>query len=323
VGFAFGERAVSMSGVITPIPLLSSRELVDAGQSAHRLERRTRTGELIRLRPGIYADAGEWERLSALQQHEARMRAHRMLHPDAVFMRESAAVAHRIPLFGELDPRPQVLVVPDGTRSTAWTRTVERGGPTPTVTTSGGFRSADAAETVIELAASGSLLRGIVAIDHARGSLGIGLDRLEAAVGSRRPFRGVRRVDLALARSTGRSESPLESLVMVRCRDLGFAAPEQQTEIGVNGRRYRVDFSWDDGRIVLEADGRTKYLELAGDRSAAEVVLAEKAREDEIRTVVRRFGRVDWSSALRGGPLESVLLRLGVPRIRSRTALTR
>ena len=86
----------------------------------------------------------------------------------------------------------------------------------------------------------------------------------------------------------------------------------------------RQDFAWEDGRIVLEADGRVKYAdaEMLGGRDAAQVLFDEKVREDALREVVDRIARTTWADAWRGAPLERTLLRLGVPHRRPAGRLT-
>jgi len=100
---------------------------------------------------------------------------------------------------------------------------------------------------------------------------------------------------------------------------LGFVAPELQVGVvGVNGELFRADFGWDGGRILGEFDGREKYTSSAmrGDRSAAEVVVAEKRREDSVRANGRGVCRWDWSDLVHQHRLAATLTIAGVPRRR-------
>lgn len=113
-----------------------------------------------------------------------------------------------------------------------------------------------------------------------------------------------------------RSESVGESLSRVRIAELGFAVPELQTRVWVEGREYRLDFEWEGG-VVGEFDGKHKYLrsgELFG-MSAEEAVYQEKLREDAIRSTGRRVVRWIWEDLHRAGVLRDRLTRAGVPRV--------
>ncbi len=132
---------------------------------------------------------------------------------------------------------------------------------------------------------------------------------------------GVRRARIAVERSVELAESVLEVLVFVRCEDLGFAVPElQRPVVGVDGGSYRVDYAWRDGRILGEADGRSKYFgaDRPSGRAAEEVLWAEKRREDALRAVCDRFIRVSWDDAWAGHPLARRLVAVGVPRVATR-----
>lgn len=113
-----------------------------------------------------------------------------------------------------------------------------------------------------------------------------------------------------------RSESVGESLSRVRIAELGFAVPELQTRVWVEGHEYRLDFEWEGG-VVGEFDGKHKYLrseELFG-TSAQEAVYQEKLREDAIRSTGRRVVRWNWEDLHRAGVLRDRLIRAGVPRV--------
>lgn len=58
----------------------------------------------------------------------------------------------------------------------------------------------------------------------------------------------------------------------------------------IDGVRYRLDFLWPDCEVAGEADGRIKYLTGAD-------LLAEKRREDDIRSLGLRVARWDWDEA--------------------------
>jgi hypothetical protein len=163
--------------------------------------------------------------------------------------------------------------------------------------------------TAIDLARSCSLVRGVVALDHVFAD-GVDRDAVLDFVARRRPFAGVRRVECALAIARGLSESPLESISMVRFAEFGIPMPEQQVTFTLRGRRSaRVDFYWRDFGVIGEADGRLKY-------ESPNDLWAEKQREDALRMVANRVIRWTWSDAWSGQPLIAILERAGIPTAR-------
>lgn len=170
-----------------------------------------------------------------------------------------------------------------------------------------GFLATSPARTAIAIAAERSLESGVAAIDHVVAALGVDLAVLRARVEAERPFRGVRKVLAALEIATGRAESALESLSLVRIHQLGFPRPEQQILFVIDGVRYRVDFFWPDANVMGESDGRSKY-----DRASAETVWEEKQREDALRTLGSGFARWGWDQAWAARPLAERLERAGL-----------
>lgn len=131
--------------------------------------------------------------------------------------------------------------------------------------------------------------------------------------------RGRARLERVLRFADGRSESPGESWSRVLIRQLGFADPELQVEVrGLRGELFRADFGWHDGRILGEFDGREKYTSAAirGNRSASDVVVQEKRREDSVRAAGRGVCRWDWSDLVHQHRLAATLTTAGVPRRR-------
>lgn len=74
------------------------------------------------------------------------------------------------------------------------------------------------------------------------------------------------------------------------------------------------DFYWPELGLVGEFDGHGKYLreEMARGRTAAEVVMAEKAREDRLRALGLRVVRWGWADLLDPARLRRKLLAAGL-----------
>ena len=305
------------------IQLLAARHARELEGTARSLERAAIAEELARVRRGVYLGSETWRSLSDVERHAVQMDAARLVaRGEPVFSHESAAVRLGIPVLGALPERVRVVVPPGRSRSSGAVQRLKRTlAEGEVVELDDGMRVTSPARTAVELAASRSLLTGIIAISHVRNRFGTPVAELAAVVRALGASAGVPRARIALERSSDGSESPLESLVVARCHDLGFALPEQQVVVrGIDGARYRIDFSWREGRVLGEADGRAKYFDPAirGRSEADEVLWREKAREDAVRPLCERFLRVTWSEAWDGAMLERRLTAADVPRDRAR-----
>ena len=311
---------------VADVPTETRRELERRGASMKHVYRETRRGALARLRPGVYAEGEAWRAAGLEERHLALMRAaQNAARSRLVFSHESAAILHGIPLIGAPPERPRIVVPPGSARSSSLVQRTCRSSGDFDVVALGDLLATDLVTTAVDVAASRSTLGGVVAMSHVRRHAGVPPERIRERIDDRRPFRNARAAERALAESTAGSDSPLESLVMVRCADLGFEAPEQQRPIVVGAGEYRLDFAWRDGRIVLEADGREKYEDerILDGRDPHDVLWQEKLREDAIRARVDAFARTTWAEAWAGAPLAETLARLGVPRVRPARPLTR
>jgi len=299
------------------IDLALARELRSTRGSTKPLERAAARRELTRIRPGAYVDATEWRMADDAERHRTAVYAARAAaRSEPTFSHESAAALHRIPTVGEWPLRP-VVTLPRGRGCS--TRVVERVhrdlDPEDIVEFDDGIRATSAARTAIDLAARRSPLSAVIAMSHVRNA-GVGDAELDAAFDRAGRMAGIRSARIVRSESSALSESPLETLVMVRCRDLGFAEPEQQRVVrGADGVPYRVDFAWRDGRILGEADGRLKYRSVEGAPTPQQVLWAEKRREDALRIRCDRFVRIAWEDAWHGAGLEALLVEAGVPRV--------
>jgi hypothetical protein len=76
-----------------------------------------------------------------------------------------------------------------------------------------------------------------------------------------------------------------------------------------------ADFDWPDYGTVGEADGDIKYLDpgFRNGRTAEQVVLDEKIREDRFRALPRTVSRWRWAIAIRPERLRERLMTAGLP----------
>ncbi|TLP75532.1 hypothetical protein [Nesterenkonia sphaerica] len=114
------------------------------------------------------------------------------------------------------------------------------------------------------------------------------------------------------------SESPGESYSRVLIHQLGFGAPSLQMRVSTDRGVYRVDFCWEEERVIGEFDGRTKYMsrEFRNGKDPAEVVFEEKQREDALRRASWTVVRWTWEDFKQPERLGRFLANAGVSRRR-------
>ena len=141
-------------------------------------------------------------------------------------------------------------------------------------------------------------MSGLVSTDHALNQERFGVDELRAFHERVLHWPGMRQMQLVVRLADGRSESPGETRTRHLCWRSGLPAPQLQYEVyDAWGRLVgRTDFAWPEYGLLGEFDGRGKYLRgLKQGQSVADVVLAEKAREDLIREITGwMFVRITW-----------------------------
>lgn len=134
-------------------------------------------------------------------------------------------------------------------------------------------------------------------------------DVAEYALGSQRLQRYF---DNLLEFASPLAESPGESLARARFRELGFADPQLQTTMKIDGATYRLDFLWEEANVVGEFDGWQKYR-----TGFDQAMRQEKVREDAIRSIGRKVVRFYWEDLMEPEcrRLMTLLTRAGVPRL--------
>ncbi|WP_309065788.1 hypothetical protein [Microbacterium sp.] len=271
-------------------------------------------GDLVRVRPGVFALGEEWQRARPEGLVVARARALTLTASEPpVFSHETAAAIHALPLFRP-DPL-RVHISLDSRRPGACTGTVRHRAELrdDEVVEVDGLRVTSLSRTVADVARTASRERAVVVADAALRRAAGGpqqddYDLEEAAAFcavvrtiANRSAHGSARAERVLAFADGRAQLPGESISRIRLVQLGFHGIRLQVRVpGPNGDPYFVDFGGDgdDGFWLGEFDGRTKYADadMRRGRSPARVVEAEKFREDWIRGVTRApMARWGWT----------------------------
>lgn len=289
--------------------ILRRGHLLADGYSGDDVRRRLRTGDLIVVRRGVYVDRAALPDKPE-ERYALRVRATLPdLAPDAVVSHISAAAMFGLPLWGaRLDRLHVTRDRRNGGRVDRRLHVHSATLPGDDVVLVDGFAVTSVARTVADIARSLPLEVAVVIADAALNRGLVTLDELGAAVerGARRPGIGAARRVLAFA--DGRSQSPGESRSRVRMRLLGLPTPQLQMPIETRLGVFHADFGWPEFRAVGEFDGLIKYCALLQPgQDSAEVVIAEKIREDAVRDEDWRVTRWIWKEI---DPFDEVARRI-------------
>jgi hypothetical protein len=291
---------VAGSGRLASMTVIKlSREYAEQGYDSSELRRLGRSGELERIRRGAWTDAGQADdpRSAHLRLIEATVR---QSSPEATVSHMSAAALHGLPIFS--NGLQRVSLTRDRAGGGATRRYVQLHGswlPDEDVTVLNGIRITTPARTVVDLACT---LTPFQAVPIGDAALRRGLSHAQLAASLQRAGR---RTGIGTARRSiwmldPRSESVGESSSRVVFRDHNVPAPEPQFEIRDGAFVARVDFAWPGFKTIGEFDGKIKYGELVREgQTPADVLFAEKQREDRLRALGWQVVRWVWTDLLR------------------------
>lgn len=308
-----------------PPSLDLARDYHGSDRDRRQLSRAVESGAAVRVRRGAYLRSEEWAGMSGREQHVVRMAAVAATRESRpVFSHESAAAVWNLPLLRPWPEQVHVTIDPNlGTRSRAGIVRHSAHIAAEDIVDLGPLLVTSVARTVLDLAATARFIEAVVIADRS-----LLIDRLsrrpplttrsalEAARDRARWMRAHARTSAVLGFAVSESESPLESVSRVNLRVAGFPRPSLQVpHYDAAGFIGVPDFYWPEYGIVGEADGDVKYLDAAvrGDRSAEQVVLDEKVREDRLRALPRIVSRWRWNTAISAPALRSQLMAAGLP----------
>ncbi len=225
-------------------PITSSRDLAAEGLGPNDLTRLVRTGELIRLRRGAYADPGD----GALDPRAAHLRLLEATlphcDPATVVSHTSAAVVHRLPVWDEHLARVHVTRDRGGGGRTRRLTQVHGGElPNTDVTDVGGVRVTTIARTVVDLGRTVPLVQAVAAGDAALSR--VSRTEIEQVLVRQAGRTGIARARRAVAFLDLRSESAGESYSRVVLTSAGRSA---RCSASSTGRRSMASCCDDLGR---------------------------------------------------------------------------
>jgi hypothetical protein len=310
----------------TPADLLLRPALLAQGHTDKELLRLRRSGELATVRRGAYLRSGD-ERLDRPEDRHALLIDSTLprLAPGAVLSHVSAAIDHGLSVWDV--PLDRVHVSRDGRSGGRLSgklhlhvRPLE---PEDVVERDG--RLVTSAElTLVDIACTQPFEQAVAIIDQALRKNLCTREQVAVALARAAGRPGVSRAHRALRFGDGRADGIGESRSRCALEAAGLPTPELQWEVRSAAGDFlgRVDFAWPELGVVGEFDGRVKYSRyLKPGQSASDAVIAEKLREDRIRSTGLWVVRWTWADLARFGPIADELrARLGFP-LRSRARI--
>ncbi|WP_132428492.1 hypothetical protein [Pseudonocardia endophytica] len=281
--------------------LLLRPDLLRRGMSEDDVRRALRTGEIAPLRPGAYLDATDPRWRDADERHRALTEAtYAQLAPGAVVSHVSAAVRHRLPVWGV--PLGTVHISRDrrsGGRAGRRLRSYATSLASDEIVLVDGLPTTSVARTVVDVARSTPFETAVAIADAALHTEVVDAHELAAAVLAAGGRRGAGRARSVIAFADARADGPGESRARVRMDVLGVAHPVLQHRFDdARGRHVgTVDFWWPREGIIGEFDGMEKYgRSLRPGEKLGDAVMREKRREDALRAQpgVRTVVRWTW-----------------------------
>jgi hypothetical protein len=282
---------------------------------------------MVQLSRGAYMQSADWAALDDIEKYRSRVHAAVLAsRSNPTVSHASAAVLWGIPMVGPLPKFVHVLSsASTGTRLEGLIRRHSTGSLQLGTDEIDGMNVTSFARTVVEFARMVPFINAVVALDWAlapsiprRPKPMVTRDELLSMIDELGFVRGRGDLIRALDFANPLSGSPGESISRVNLARAGLPAPELQKEFSdARGRIAFVDFWWPAVNLIGEFDGVDKYVrdEYTDGKSPAEVVIAEKRREDRLRATATRprMSRWGWSVANSVEELRDLLVAAGLP----------
>ncbi len=280
--------------------LVLRRDLAAAGVTDDELRRMHRRGELARIAPGAYVDPADARLHRRADRHLLQVAAAvPRIAADAVVSHQSAAVLHRLPVWNL--PLARVHVTRprrSGALRTARLHLHTAPLEPDEIEMVDGVAVTAVARTAVDIARTVAFEEAVAVLDAALHRHLVSPATLAAALDRMTGWPGIPRARRAVEFADPRPMSVGESRSRVAMSQLGVARPVLQWNVlGPGGVVLgTADFGWPEHGIVGEFDGAVKYgRRLRPGRVPADVVVAEKRREDRMRTVLGGFVRWVWA----------------------------
>lgn len=267
-------------------------DLLRRGASRREVERAVGAGDLVRVRRNALVEGGLWREARPWDRHDLRARAVGRALGDTsplVLTHHSALAVRGIDVHG-VDDRVHVARIGEGRGRTDKGLASHRPLDESLTSTHEGLLTVTPAVACVQVASHFGGEAGLVSADDALHRGVMTRTDLDAAMAALRPQRWSREPAKMVALVDERTESAAESRTRWALQTLGFRMPTPQVEIfdDVGDLVARVDFLYEDMKLVIEIDGRKKY-------EKAHDLWNEKQREDRLRAMGYTVVRLTWA----------------------------
>lgn len=168
-----------------------------------------------------------------------------------------------------------------------------------------GLRATSLERTMFDCARMLSYPKALVIMDHGL-RLGASIQSLTRMLAASSGKRGIRTLRKALENADPRSESAGETLTRDLMQRLRIRPPQPQFKVQTRIGRHRMDFAWEEEKLGLEFDGRTKYFDY---KPTDEVIFQERRREKALMEDGWRFIRIEWKDLFQERAFKERILR--------------
>lgn len=281
-------------------------KLLARGATRRDIERAVGAGDLVRVRRNALVDGHRWREAKPWERHELRARAVAGAlggEPPLALTHHSALAVWGIALYG-VDERVHVARIGDGRGRTDAGLASHRPMAESLTVVREGLLTVRPAVACLQVATQFGGEAALVSADDALRREIVSREDLDDAMARVRPGRWSREPAKMLDLADPRIESAAESRARWAMRTLGFRMPTPQVVIHNDDGEFvaRVDFLYEDMKLIIEVDGMTKYASPADLR-------AEKLREDRLRAMGYQFVRLTWADLGDLGVVSEKILR--------------
>lgn len=278
--------------------VLTTRQLADLGISSAALTAASRSGRVLRLRPGAFVLAQAWREMLPSNRDRVRLAAHVLtVKGIPTYSHVSAALLHGLSIW---QGGPKVHVTAPFARSGSGVpadvhfhrellsadhveETILKSGLLARITT--------LERTVFDCARTLPFESAVILGDSASRN-GCNMALVWEMANSMTGRRGVARSRKVLLAINGLSESPGETRTRLIIAQMPIEQPELQAELLATGFLYRPDFLWRRYKLIVEFDGDIKYFAY---KSTPEALVQERKRERRLMEEGWRFVRLTWA----------------------------
>jgi hypothetical protein len=264
------------------------RDAVSFGVTDGALRRAVRSGELVRIRQGAYTFAEAWQDSSPEERHRIKAAAvMRAACCSCVLSHTTAALALGVDIW-DMDLESVHITRQDRKGGRREAGIVQHRGALGSgdVSLTGRWPTTSAVRTALDVTTITDVEHALVIVSSVLHRALATKDQLQECSRGMVNVPGSLTTDLVLRLADGRLDGPGEARAYYAFWIEGLPAPELQWPVADEAGHLvgLLDFAWPEARVWVEFDGRQKYLRpyRAGD-NAADVVVREKTREDEIR----------------------------------------